>query len=145
MPKDIICRTWSTFYRNVIWKKLKRNKYNSHMKKFFWIVMMGPLAAWAQGSGEAGLLITGKVQGIAENSKIFLTDANNPADTLAQTLAKAGQFVLSAHLSEPNLYEVNFGSAKKKIPLFIGNDKISMAGSVEDLKLLTVSGSPTND
>lgn len=115
------------------------------MKQFFWIVLALPLFTLAQGTREPQFVITGSVNGLVDSSTVFLTDINNPTDTVSETLVKKGQFVLSGHVSEPNLYEVNFGSAKKKIPLFIGNDKISMAGSVEDLKSLKVTGSSSND
>src|SRR5258708_1407229 len=77
--------------------------------------------------------ITGNVKGLAENSLVFVTDVSNPGDTLAETTVKGGQFVLSDHVSEPNLFEVNFGDAKKKVPLFMGNDKMSMVGAVDDI------------
>jgi peroxiredoxin len=89
--------------------------------------------------------ITGNVKGLAENSAVFVTDVSNPGDTLAETIAKGGQFVLSGHVAEPNLFEVNFGDAKKKAPLFMGNDKMSMVGSVADIKGLKTTGSSSND
>ena len=90
-------------------------------------------------------MITGTVTGLEDQSRVFVTDVNNPTDTLAETLVKSGQFVLSGHVTEPNLYEVNFGSAKKKAPLFMGNDPIVISGSVDDIKGLTEKGSPSND
>jgi thiol-disulfide isomerase/thioredoxin len=105
------------------------------------------LSLWtfAQQPVDSGFVITGKVQGLAENSVVFVTDVTNPTDTLAETTVKAGQFVLSGRVAEPNLFEVNFGSAQKKTPLFMGNDKISLAGSVGDLKSLKAMGSSSND
>ena len=90
-------------------------------------------------------VITGNVKGLAENSSVFITDVSNPTDTLAETTVKAGQFILSGRVAEPNLFEVNFGSAQKKTPLFMGNDKINLSGAVEDLKSLKVTGSPSHN
>jgi peroxiredoxin len=104
-----------------------------------------PLFGLAQGGDKPGFIITGHVKGLANGSKVFMTDINNPGDTVASTLVSNDEFVLKGHFNEPNLYEVNFGSAQKKTPLFIGNDKISLSGSVEDLKSLTGTGSPSND
>jgi peroxiredoxin len=125
------------------------------MKYLLCILLISPVLSFGQSlktskgtsaqSGAPKFVITGSVSGIADNSKVFLTDANNPADTLAKTHVKAGQFVLTGHINEPNLYEVNFGSAKKKVPLFIGNDPVHITGSVEEIKGLTVTGSPSND
>jgi thiol-disulfide isomerase/thioredoxin len=103
-----------------------------------------PLIGLGQGTGE-GFVISGHVAGLADHSKVFLTDVNNPTDTLAQTHATGGEFVLKGHLSEPNMYELNFNSAQKKAPLFIGNDKIQVSGSVADVRSLAVTGSPSND
>jgi peroxiredoxin len=104
-----------------------------------------PLFSLAQDAPGAKFVITGNVKGLEDNSTVFLTDANNPTDTLAETHAKMGQFVLNGHVAEPNLYEINFGSAKKKMVLFMGNDKITMTGTVEDLKELQAKGSPSQD
>src|SRR5882724_3766206 len=125
------------------------------MKYFFEILIVSSMLTLTQGAmaqgtaaqagSEPKFLISGNVKGLMDNSDVFLTDLNNPTDTLARTNVKAGQFELSGHIGEPGLYEVNFGSVGKKTPLFIGNDKISLAGSVEDLKSFKVTGSPSND
>ncbi|MHA4809846.1 redoxin domain-containing protein [Flavitalea flava] len=115
------------------------------MKSFFLILCALPLLSIGQGGNEPRFVINGEVKGLADQSPVFLTDANNPADTLAKALVTKGQFVLNGHVAEPNLFEVNFGSAKKKTVLFLGNDKVAMSGSVEDLKGITTKGSPSND
>jgi thiol-disulfide isomerase/thioredoxin len=104
-----------------------------------------PMFSLGQGDNGAKFVVTGAIKGLADNSRIFLADVSNPSDTVAESLVKGGQFVLSGHVTEPNLYELNLGSAGKKIPLFMGNDKISMDGSVDDLKAITAKGSPSND
>ena len=114
---------------------------------FSGVLLALPLFSSAQGAAASAsqFTITGNVKGLAENSVVFVTDVSNPGDTLAETVVKGGQFVLSGHVSEPNLFEVNFGDAKKKAPLFMGNDKMSMAGSVDDIKGMKTTGSPSND
>lgn len=128
------------------------------MKLFFGVLLALPMVGLAQntktpaspkmdakGGAEAKFTITGTVTGATENSRVSLTDASNPTDTVAQSRVKGGQFVLSGHVPEPNLYELNFDAAKKKAPLFMGNDKMSISGSTEDIKTLKVSGSSSND
>jgi peroxiredoxin len=127
------------------------------MNKFFSGILVGlPLMTLAQEStpvtkgtvyppGTSAFVITGSVKGVAESSPVFITDVNNPTDTLAVTTVKGGQFMLTGHVQEPNLYEVNFGSAQKKAPVFMGNDKINISGTVEDIKGLKVTGSPSNE
>jgi thiol-disulfide isomerase/thioredoxin len=114
------------------------------MKLFLGILLALPVLGFSQTPGP-GFTIQGKLAGLPEGSRVFVTDASNPTDTVAGGLVKAGQFVVSGHVSEPNLYEVNFAAAKKKLPLFIGNDKMSMSGSVAEIAAIRTSGSPTND
>jgi thiol-disulfide isomerase/thioredoxin len=115
------------------------------MKYFFWILMAFPLLARTQVKSSPGFTISGKVSGLTDDSRVFLTDLNNASDTVASTTVKEGKFLLNGHVGEPGLYEVNFGGARKKTPLFIGNDQISISGSAEDMKSLAVKGSPSND
>lgn len=105
----------------------------------------GKAGSGAASSGAAEFVITGSVKGAAENSRVSLTDASNPTDTVAETRVKNGQFVLRGHIAEPNLYELNFDAVKKKAPLFIGNDKMNISGTTEDMKGLKVTGSSSND
>ncbi|WP_188929744.1 TlpA disulfide reductase family protein [Puia dinghuensis] len=114
------------------------------MKLFFGVMLALPVVGLAQ-QAAPGFTITGKVAGLAEKSTVFVVDASNPTDTVAKALVKDGQFVLSGHVSEPNLYELNFASAKKKVPVFLGNDKMSLSGSVEDIAGLKMTGSSSND
>jgi peroxiredoxin len=115
------------------------------MKLFFGVLMVLPGLVLAQKPTEQGFTIDGKVTGVAESSVVFITDASNPTDTVATGVVKGGQFVLKGHVSEPNLYEVNFGGAKKKVPVFLGNDKMNMSGDVANISQIKTAGSPTND
>jgi len=125
-------------------------------KFFAGIFMALPLLALAQEtatpvvkgtvspSDSATFAINGNVKGLTESSTVYLTEVSNPTDTVAVTIVKNGQFVLSGHVYEPNLFEVNFGSAQKKTPLFMGNDKISLSGAVADLKSIRATGSSSH-
>jgi len=115
------------------------------MKTGLLILFTLPLFINAQDKKDAVMVINGAVKGLEENSIVFLTEGNKPNDTVATGFVKAGSFLLSAHLPEPGLYEINFGSAKKKYPLFIGNDNIQMRGNIESLKDLDVKGSSSQN
>src|SRR5580698_6570867 len=122
------------------------------MKLFFGVLLALPMVGLAQGAAapsQGGVApsftIAGDVKGLAENSKVSVTDVSNPTDTVASTMVKEGKFVLSGHVTEPNLYEINFDAAKKKVPLFMGNDKMSISGDVEDIAGLKTAGSLSND
>ena len=121
------------------------------MKLFLAILTSIPFFGLAQKpaasakAAETRFVIHGRVTGLPDSSMVCVTDVSNPTDTLSAGVVKAGAFVLAGHVSEPNLYEVNFLSSKKKIPLFMGNDKMEMAGTIEDLKGIKVTGSSSND
>lgn len=104
-----------------------------------------PLFALAQNTAEPHFVIDGRVSGVPDSTGVYVSDASNPMDTVASAMVKGGAFVLAGHVSEPNIYFVNFMAARKKIPLFIGNDKMSMSGTIEDLNGIKVTGSPSND
>src|ERR1700761_3611574 len=115
------------------------------MKLFFGVLLALPVVSVAQQAGTPQFTLKGKVQGLPENSRVALTDGSNPTDTVAEAHVKNGEFVLKGHVSEPNLYEINFDAAKKKTPLFMGDDKIQLSGDVENLAALKATGSPSND
>src|SRR5258708_120272 len=108
-------------------------KNNDNMKLFFAVLLRLQRGGMAQdvrkgekGGNERKFTNTGNVKGGTEKSRVSLTDASNPTDTVAESRVKDGQFVLNGHVSEPNLYELNFDAVKKKAPLFMGNDKMSV-------------------
>jgi thiol-disulfide isomerase/thioredoxin len=115
------------------------------MKGFCWVLGLLPLLSFGQEKKDTTFTITGDIKGLLDKKLVFLTDVSNPTDTVAKTQAMGGHFVMSGHIAEPNLYELNLGSAERKSPLFMSNDKISVNGSLDDLKGLSVQGSPTND
>ncbi len=112
------------------------------MKLFFGVLLAMPLVGLAQ---QPSFTITGNVKGLPDGSKVFVTDVSNPTDTVAVSSVRGGQFALSGHVSEPNLFELNFDAVKKKTPLFMGNDVMQVSGGVDDMKELKTAGSPSND
>jgi thiol-disulfide isomerase/thioredoxin len=115
------------------------------MKSLLWIFFALPIISRGQDAAGSGFVVTGSVTGLPENSVVYLTVVSSPADTVAKSIAKGGQFVLNGHVTEPNLYELNFGGPDKKAPLFMGNDKISLTGTADDLKGIVAKGSSSND
>jgi len=115
------------------------------MKNLLFVLFLFPVAVSAQTGKTQDFVISGSVKGLAEKSRVFLADANNPSDTLATAVVKGGVFVLKGHANEPNMFELNFTNPAKKVPVFMGNDKIKVEGHVENLKDLKITGSPSND
>src|SRR5215467_5194952 len=114
------------------------------MKRILVVILMLPITIMAQ-TAVKGFTISGNMKGLPEKTRISLVDANNPTDTIAKAFSKAGVFTLAGHLNEPNLYQVNFGATQKKTMLFIGNESVKIEGSVDNIKALKVTGSPSNE
>src|SRR5579859_2041310 len=115
----------------------------SQMKLLIGALLVLPFCSLAQGGEVAKFAINGTVRGLADGSRVFLTEISNPGDTVAAATVKNEQFALSGHVQEPALYELNFGGPGKKTPLFMGNDKITLSGSADDLKSIVAKGSPS--
>lgn len=114
------------------------------MKRFTLIVLFLPLFLAAQKNGSS-FTIEGKINGLALNSVVTLTDFNTRTDTLARTLVKKGGFVLKGNIAEPNLYQVNFHESQKKLLLFIGNENITVNGDINSIQSLVVKGSTIHE
>ena len=111
-------------------------------KSIVFVLLVAPLAMLGQ---TKGFTITGTVTGVPDNSKITLTNVNNSSDTLAKADVKNGTFVLSGNIKEPNLHQLNFDAINKKSLLFIGNENITVKGTVEKINDLEVKGSVFNN
>src|SRR5579863_3461166 len=115
------------------WMFCSEDINRKNMKLLFAVVIAMPLFSAAQNASEPRFVITGRVVGVSDSTGVCVTDGNNPIDTVSYAVVKNGVFVLAGHVGEPNIYFVNFVAARKKIPLFVGNDKMSMSGTIEDL------------
>ena len=110
------------------------------MRLFASLLLVFPILAIGQ---KDKFEISGNVAALPTGSIVFLTDANNPTDTLSKDISKDGKFKLKGVIKEPNLYYLNYGSKKKDL-LFLGNDEIKITGNVDDLKTISVDGSPSH-
>ena len=108
------------------------------MKAFLFIFFCLPVAAFSQKQ----LLINGKLDGLKEKSMVYLTDANDPKDTISRGSVKQGVFELKGSLREPQLLSLYFDDAKKRTILLLDNNKINITGNVNELQKITVTGSP---
>src|SRR4051812_14498454 len=88
--------------------------------------------------------INGELAGLKDKSLVYLTNINNPTDTLAKSTVAKGKYVLKGSLDEPSLYHLNFGQPQKKVLLFLDNNKVSLSGKVDDVKKIKVEGSPSH-
>lgn len=111
------------------------------MKQLLVCILLIPMGLLAQ----SGFVIKGNVMGVPEASKVTLTDVNNATDTLARGKVDKGVFELKGTIKEANLYQLNFDGVEKKTILFIGNDNVTVQGSVENVQDIQVKGSPVHD
>ncbi|MBL7700027.1 MAG: AhpC/TSA family protein [Chitinophagaceae bacterium] len=112
------------------------------MKIFLTLILFVPFALSAQKK----FVISGNLQGLPEGSSVSLSNANDPNDTLAHSVVKAGgAFELQGSVAEPNLFQLNLDGVQKKSVLFIGNDKVSVNGDVAAIQDLAVRGSGVHD
>lgn len=88
-------------------------------------------------------VINGAVTGLPENSVVTVNDLNS-GDTLAKGKAVKGSFVLKGKIKEPNLVSLNFMTDQKKATLFIGNEAITVKGTITNVQQLDVKGSKFN-
>jgi peroxiredoxin len=114
--------------------------------KFFVVALLWlPIFTVAQKTPPAGFEIAGSIKSIADQSRVSVTDINNPTDTLAKAVVSKGVFVLKGTMTEPNLVQLNFDGAQKKSVMFIGNEKISVSGDAANIQDLAIKGSPINN
>ncbi|ULQ53603.1 TlpA disulfide reductase family protein [Flavihumibacter fluvii] len=112
------------------------------MKKCFYTLLLCiPVMGWAQNSR---FEITGTVAGLADKSKIFLTNPDDPTDTIASTVSNKNSFVIKGTLPESKLYYLSFFPAEKKSLLFLDNNKIILKGDITKVQLFELNGSPAH-
>lgn len=112
------------------------------MKRFLTLLLVVPFALSAQQK----FLIAGNLGGLPEGSSVSLSNANEPTDTVARAVVKAGgAFELEGSVAEPNLFQLNLDGVQKKSVLFIGNEKVSVSGDIAAVQDLTIRGSRVHD
>ncbi len=85
--------------------------------------------------------LRGALSGLPENTRVFLTDPDNPGDTIARGISTKNAFLLKGSLPETKLYSLSFDPGEYKAMLFLDNKDISLKGDVTKMQELQVSGS----
>ncbi|MFT4092370.1 MAG: TlpA disulfide reductase family protein [Niabella sp.] len=75
------------------------------------------------------LVLSGNISGLPDNSKIILTDLQNPGELLAQTQSKGGSFILSAKLDAASLLGLGVGDSIKTA-VFLSNETVTVTGAI---------------
>lgn len=91
-----------------------------------------------------GLQIKGNLKNIPDNTTASLMDgmANKVVDSAKVV---GGVFQLKATVDNPGIFVLSFNGIPAKIPMFVGNDQLSITGDVQDANKLEYKGSATQD
>ncbi|RYY62848.1 MAG: AhpC/TSA family protein [Chitinophagaceae bacterium] len=106
------------------------------MKAFLSLCFFLPVVVSAQNS----LTLQGQVTGLKDGTMVVMTDANQPTDTLAKTVATKGTFLLKAKLKEPTIVNIGFGPGLAAMT-FLGNSNVKATGNLTDLSKMKFTGS----
>ncbi|MBZ5856626.1 TlpA disulfide reductase family protein [Flavihumibacter profundi] len=112
------------------------------MKKLYYLLL---ICIPAIGFGQMGKFeIKGTITGLTDKSKVYLTDPDNPTDTIARTISDKNSFILKGELPESKLYNISFVPGGKKGLVFLDNNKIGMQGDISKIQQLALTGSPAH-
>ncbi|MFZ9417278.1 MAG: DUF4369 domain-containing protein, partial [Sediminibacterium sp.] len=91
-----------------------------------------------------GLHITANLKNVPDNTTVSLIDgmANKVVDSAKVT---GGAFQLKATVTSPGIFVVSFAGMQAQIPVFVGNDQLSISGDLKDAKNMVYQGSVTQD
>jgi peroxiredoxin len=110
------------------------------MKRILVILLLSPVLVSAQKK----LSVTGNVTGLKEGSSVFLIDINKPTDTLARGVVNGNNFKFATTLKETTLATLNFSNGNRA-NAFLDNSPVNVSGNANDIKTITIKGSPTQD
>ncbi|HOA38514.1 MAG TPA: TlpA disulfide reductase family protein [Flavihumibacter sp.] len=85
--------------------------------------------------------ISGSIIGLADKSKVYLTDPDKPEDTLARTVSKKDKFELSGKMASAKLYNLSFMPSGKKALVFLDEVPIVLRGNINAVQDFATSGS----
>ena len=88
---------------------------------------------------QKGYTIKGNIKGLKDSTLVFLQDVQG--NMVAQDYAKGGKFKLSGKSDEVGFFQLCFIGTKETTEIFLGNDNISVTGSIADLKNAIFVGS----
>jgi peroxiredoxin len=103
------------------------------MKSGLLLLCLFPLAALAQEK----ITIKGKLKGLKDSTVVYITDVNNPTDTIAVDTAQSGKFYLKGEINEPMLVNISLGSDKPVMTFITGSNMriTGKAGSPDQMKV----------
>jgi len=105
------------------------------MKKLLFLLF--PLTTFAQ----KGFKVSGNISGLKDSTLVFITDAQG--NTIAQNYAIKGKFEVEGKTENVSYFQLAFIGNTDVYELFIGNENVTVTGTVSNLKKLVSTGSPS--
>src|SRR5689334_22279418 len=101
---------------------------NVNMK--FVLILLGliPFTVIAQKDNTGGFTINGKVNGLPENSVVYLAGSSEK-DTIAKATVQHNAFVLKGKFANGDGAMLMFPATDKRMFLFIGNETVNITAS----------------
>ena len=113
------------------------------MKTRFTLLLMLPLFVLAQQTEKkGGFTVSGSVTGLADGAEIKITNTNDNSE-IARTKVTKGKFVVTGNITEPSLYFITLGKQQPQ-HIFLENKPITIAGDVNKIKELKITGSKSH-
>ena len=111
------------------------------MKKIFFSILT--LLFFVQLNAQK-LTITGTLANLPEGTTVSLLDgmANKVLDSAKSS---AGKFTLGSKVENASIYVLTFSGTPVKIPVFVGNDQMSLNGDFAKAEAIEYKGSPSQD
>jgi peroxiredoxin len=112
------------------------------MKRFLVILLLIPLASFAQTTKKTGFTINGKLDGFKDGTEIRLIQ-NGEAVEMTNTKLLQGKFVLKGKVAEPVLCYLLIGT-EKPAEIYVENGTISFKGKKAETPVYEITGSASH-
>ena len=90
-----------------------------------------------------GIVINGELKNLPDSTVVTLLDGMVNKE-VASVKAIGGKFVLKASTNFTSIFIVGFSGLQAKLPLFINNEKVSIAGDIQTPNNIQYQGSPSH-
>jgi len=111
------------------------------MKKIIFCILS---AMVAQVSMAQNLQIDGMLKNVPDNTSVSLIDGMANKE-IANAKVVGGKFNLNAKAEGTGVFVLSFTGLTQKLPLFIGNDHLTMEGDIQQAAAISYKGSASHD
>ena len=91
-----------------------------------------------------GLKVTGALKNLADNTEVSLSDGVTNQE-VGKGISKDGNFIITGSTKSATIFLLGFKGMEQKLPLFIGNENITIAGDLQNVAALKISGSVSHN